>query len=149
MDNSNLALDPLDATDRALIAALRKDARASVTELALTLDLSRLTVRARMDRLKAAGVIRRFTVELGVEAVESQVRAISMIEIDGRKSDAVRRALVRLREVESLHSTNGRWSFVVQTASASLSRFDHLLTHMDGIDGIKTVETCLLLNRLD
>ena len=139
----------LDATDRALIQHLRKDGRASVTDLAGSLGLSRLTVRGRIERLQAAGVIRRFTIELGAAVEETVVRAISMVEVEGRKSDAVKRALLRFKEVESVYSTNGRWSFVVETASASLSGFDEVLTQIGAVDGVVAAESCLLLNRLD
>ena len=52
----------LDDQDEKLIAALRRDGRASLSELAGVLGLSRATVRARMDRLAARGEIAGFTV---------------------------------------------------------------------------------------
>lgn len=47
----------MDSTDQNLISALRRDGRASLSELSASLGLSRTTVRARMDRLIAGGEI--------------------------------------------------------------------------------------------
>ena len=52
----------MDETDQRLIAELRRDGRAALSELAERLGLSRATVRARMERLAARGEIAGFTV---------------------------------------------------------------------------------------
>ena len=46
----------MDDLDHGLIAELRRDGRASISELADRLQVSRATVRLRLERLKAAGV---------------------------------------------------------------------------------------------
>jgi len=45
----------MDKTDNDLIAALRRNARATLSELAAMLGLSRATVRSRMERLEQSG----------------------------------------------------------------------------------------------
>ena len=47
----------MDDTDRALIALLRNDARASIASLAKALGVARGTVQNRMARLKSDGTI--------------------------------------------------------------------------------------------
>ena len=47
----------MDTTDEAILAALRDDARASLSDLAAALRLSRTTVRARLARLQQSGEI--------------------------------------------------------------------------------------------
>ena len=47
---------PLDPTDVALVAALRRDPRQSMAELARTVDIARGTAYSRLDRLEAEGV---------------------------------------------------------------------------------------------
>lgn len=64
-----------DEGDRRLMAALRGNARMSVTELAHTLGMSRTTVRQRMDALRASGRIRRYTIETNTTD-ENQIKAI-------------------------------------------------------------------------
>ncbi len=49
-----------DAVDRALLAALAADPRATVVALADRLEMSRNTVQARMSRLEASGAFLSF-----------------------------------------------------------------------------------------
>jgi Lrp/AsnC family leucine-responsive transcriptional regulator len=60
----------LSPTDRRLLALLRQDARKSYSELAAALNVSRTTVKDRIDRLKELGVITRFTIEVAPAVVE-------------------------------------------------------------------------------
>lgn len=54
----------MDDLDRRLIAALRRDGRATLAELAHDLGVTRTTVRARMAKMVASGEIAGFT-EIG------------------------------------------------------------------------------------
>ena len=134
----------LSATDRALIAALRANARASITELAQSVGVSRATVRTRLDFLVANGRIRRFTVETDVD-VEGQVRAITLIELQGKMSRAVIRTLRRIPEVSTIYATNGSWDLVVEIRADSLVNFDRVLREIREVSGVLRSESCILL----
>ncbi len=54
----------MDDLDHRLIAALRVDGRAPLSELAKSLGVSRGTVQNRLDRLIASDVILGFTVRV-------------------------------------------------------------------------------------
>lgn len=138
----------LDKTHRLILDKLKHNARASVTEIASELRLSRLTVQSRINAMKDAAVIRRFTIELADAQDEDVIRAVSLIELKGTKSDAVKRALQRMTEVTSLHTTNGKWGLVANTETRNLATFDRLLNRIGKIDGVTNVETCLLLSRI-
>ncbi|MSU88550.1 AsnC family transcriptional regulator [Rhodobacteraceae bacterium 2CG4] len=135
-----------DATDRRLIAALRRDARLPVSSLAAALGLSRATVKARIDRLVAAGVISRFTVELGTGQEDDRVRAIVLIELEGSLSRAVIRALAALPQLARLHSTNGNWDLVAEMDCADLRDFDAALRRIREVPGVVSSQSCLLLD---
>jgi DNA-binding Lrp family transcriptional regulator len=142
MSNSTAALDELD---HQLIALLRTDARLPVAKLAARLGVSRATVSARMDRLIESGVIAGFTIMLQNRAQTSGVRAVMMVEVDGKHADIVLRRLMGMPEIRGLHTTNGRWDLVAEIEAASLSSFDELLRKVRQIDGIANTETSILL----
>jgi DNA-binding Lrp family transcriptional regulator len=48
---------PLDAVDETLLAALRRDGRATLTELQAATGQSESAVRRRLDRLRDTGVL--------------------------------------------------------------------------------------------
>ena len=138
----------IDAIDRRLLTLLRADGRASITDLAGHLGVTRVTVRARIKSLQESGVIRKFTVDAGDADLPEAIRAVSLIEVRGQKVPSVKRQLARMPEIVSLHSTNGAWSLVAQSETDSLPAFDHLLNTIGALDGVGNVETCLLLSRI-
>lgn len=135
----------LDDLDHRLIALLRTDARSPVAKIAAALGVTRATVRARLDRLIESGVIHGFTVVLARDLDPGGVRAVAMIEVDGRHAEAVIRRLAGLPAIRTLHTTNGRWDIVAEIEAESLSAFDALLRSIRQIDGIANSETSLLL----
>ncbi|WP_129360377.1 MULTISPECIES: Lrp/AsnC family transcriptional regulator [Micrococcaceae] len=132
--------------DRRLIAALRKDGRASIAALAQELDVSRATVTKRIDSLTARGIIVGFSVRVRDYAEASQVRAISLIEVEGRTTDHVIDELRGLPEILALHTTNGGWDLVAELQCVDLQDFDAVLKSIRGISGVVNSETSLLLS---
>ena len=134
----------MDSLDRNLISLLRSDARLPVASLAASLRVSRATVKARLDRLLAEGVIQGFTVVLNAPEADA-VRAIAMIEVEGRAAEPVIRRLRGFPEVRRLYSTNGRWDVVAEIEVPTLPAFDATLRRIREIEGISATETNILL----
>ncbi|MER9118830.1 Lrp/AsnC family transcriptional regulator [Mesorhizobium sp. M0954] len=134
-----------DRLDEQIITSLRHDARRSISDLAVSLGVSRATVRSRIERLERDGVIVGYTVILRADAVDQRVRGIMMIEIEGHAADRVIRALGGFSEVSTIHTTNGRWDLVIELGTQTLSEFDAVLRRIRLIPGITGSETSLLL----
>ena len=135
----------MDDIDRNLIALLRDNARLPVASLASLLKVSRGTVQNRLDRLQASGVIQGFTLRLMPEAEAGRIRAITLIEVAGERTEAVLRSLRGMAEVAAVHSTNGRWDLVVELVTGTLEGFDAALQRIRQIRGVASTETSLLL----
>ncbi len=135
----------LSTTDRRLVAALKDNARASITELAHVVGVSRTTVKNRLDALVAERRILKFTIETDAD-YRDQVRAITMIELQGSMSRMVIRALRKIPEVSSVYSTNGAWDLVVEIRAENLPQFDRVLREIREVKGVLNSETSLLLN---
>ncbi|WP_416882244.1 Lrp/AsnC family transcriptional regulator [Marivita sp.] len=136
----------MDSTDKRLISMLRHNGRASVSDLATTLNLSRATVRSRLDRLQASGDVVGFTVVLKEDVSRDPVRALMMIGIEGRGTDRVIRQLTSLPQVRALHSTNGRWDVIAELGTETLEALDDVLSRIRKFDGVSQSETSLLLS---
>ncbi|AXI56907.1 Regulatory protein AsnC (plasmid) [Pseudoseohaeicola sp. NH-UV-7] len=135
----------MDETDQKLIAALRHDARASLSDLALLLGVSRTTIRGRIERLRQRGDILGFSVVLKEDALRDPVRGLMMIGIEGRGTDRIIRQLQGFSEVRAVHSTNGRWDVIAEIGTRTLESFDAVLSKIRRLDGVATSETSLLL----
>ncbi|BCT74981.1 AsnC family transcriptional regulator [Sinomonas cyclohexanicum] len=132
--------------DRRLLSALREDGRESVANLARRLGVTRATVSSRIDRLVASGTIVGFTARVREEVDPDEVRAVTLIEVEGRSTGSVIAALRGLPEITALHTTNGRWDLVAELRTDSLRGFDALLGRIRGIEGIVNSESSLLLS---
>lgn len=136
----------MDDLDSRLIQALTRDGRASVSELAIDLRVTRATVKARMDRLRESGAIAGFTVQTRGDVVAHAVRGLMMLGIEGRGTERVMRALASMVEVQAVHSTNGNWDLIVELGTDTLEAFDACLFAIRRFEGVKRSETNLLLS---
>jgi len=136
----------VDELDQRLLAALRRDGRASLQELSLLLGVTRSTVRARLARLIATGEIAGFTVLTRAELAGRPVRGLMMLQIEGRGTERVMARLAGLAEVTALHTTNGTWDLIVEIGAETLEGFDKVLFAIRRIEGVARSETNLLLS---
>ncbi len=139
-------MSELDDGDQRLIAELRRDGRASLSDLANRLGIARATVRARMERLQARGEIVGFTVLTRGDVSALPVRGLMMIAIEGRGQERITARLVGLPEVLAVHSTNGRWDLICELGARTLEELDALILKVRGYDGVLASETNLLLS---
>ena len=131
--------------DSHLTALLRRDGRASLSELAADLKVTRATVRAHMDRLQQSGEIAGFTVKTRADVATHPVRGLMMLEIAGRGTERIVQRLRAMLAVTAVHTTNGTWDLIVEIGTMSLESFDAALTAIRTIDGVTRSETSLLL----
>lgn len=136
----------MDDMDIKLIGALRHNARASLSELAAQLGLTRATVRARLTKLQTRGDILGFSVVMKEDVLADPVRGLMMIAIEGRGTDRIMRQLSGMSEMRKVYSTNGRWDVIVEIGTETLEDFDRVLTQVRRLDGITASETSLLLS---
>jgi len=137
----------LTTIDRRLIAALKQDARVSVTTLAALLNVSRATVQTRMESLIADSIIQRFTVDVDASVDSETVKAVMLIELEGPLARSVIATLQKISEISSLHTTNGGWDLVAHIETVGLAEFDQLLRRIREVKGVLNSETNILLNR--
>ncbi|WP_281982287.1 Lrp/AsnC family transcriptional regulator [Thalassorhabdomicrobium marinisediminis] len=136
----------MDDLDTRLIKALQRDGRASISELSLDLGVTRATVKARLDRLRARGEIAGFTVLTRADVAAHGVRGLIMLGIEGRGTETVMRALLNMVEVQAVHSTNGTWDLIVEIGTETLDALDEALFRIRRMGGVTRSETSLLLS---
>jgi len=136
----------VDKLDIRLVQALRRDGRASVSQLAGDLGVTRATLKARLDRLRTSGEIAGFTVVTRTDVAAHAVRGLMMLGIEGRGTEKVMRALAGMVEVQAVHSTNGTWDLIVEIGTQTLDALDAVLFSIRRMDGITRSETSLLLS---
>ncbi len=135
----------MDDTDRALIALLRKDARASIATLAAKLKVSRGTVTNRLRKLEDQQVIVGYSVRLKPEAEPDLIRAWMGVLVEGNQTRAVIASLLGEPGVQALHDTNGRWDLLAELRAGSMAELSQVLERIRLVKGIANTETSILL----
>ncbi len=135
----------MDATDRQLIALLRKDARTSIAVLAKKLGVSRGTVSNRITKLEDTGVIVGYTVRLRPDAQPNEIQAWMGIAVEGNETRAVIGSLLGEPGVATLHDTNGRWDLLAELRAANLAELSQVLERIRLVRGISSTETSIHL----
>ena len=135
----------LDATDQALIALLREDARRPVALLAAKLGVARGTVNNRLRKLEQAGVIVGYTVQLRPDAQPDEIRAWMGIQVEGNQTRLVIAGLLGDPGVAALHDTNGRWDLLAELRASSMAGLSQVLERIRLQKGIRGTETSIHL----
>jgi DNA-binding Lrp family transcriptional regulator len=139
----------IDETDRALITLLSENARLPVADLARRLGVARTTVQARIDRLVEKGAIAGFTVRKG-SGLRAPLRATVLISVEPRATPAVLARLKSLTEVETVHTTSGRFDMIAILSADDTETLDRTLDLIGEAKGVRSSESLIHLStRLD
>jgi DNA-binding Lrp family transcriptional regulator len=135
----------LTAAEQKLLQALRANARASVTELAQTLKLSRTTVQNRLAKLEASGVISGYTVRINPAIERGKLTAYSLLRIDPKRVDAISAAIAKIPQVHQLHSVAGEFDLLGVLKADSTEELDAAIDAVGRVDGIDRTQTSVAL----
>ncbi|MFN3937004.1 MAG: Lrp/AsnC family transcriptional regulator [Gemmobacter sp.] len=140
----------MDDTDRTILNLLTADARMSVATLARRLRLARSTVQARLERLESTGTIAGYTVKLGEAARSGRIRASVLLTIEPRSQGAILSALKAMVEVETAHTTSGRFDLLLQLSAPTTASLDAALDRIGALNGVRSSESLIHLStRID
>jgi Lrp/AsnC family transcriptional regulator, regulator of ectoine-degradation genes len=120
----------LDATDIRILSAVQKHGQLSKTRLAEIVNLSPTPCWARLNKLKAAGLIRGYRGDIALDRIGDFTQVIVTVSLaHHRKSDFDRfEAHIReLDEVTECIATGGGMDYVMKIFSPSLAAFQSLM----------------------
>jgi DNA-binding Lrp family transcriptional regulator len=138
----------LDEADEALVAVLRRDGRATFSELQNSTGQSESAVKRRLERLLSTGVL-YCDVQHDSESLGHGVGAMLWLTVTPSALDAVGQALAEHPEVRFAAATTGQANLVASVAGSSTGELYTYLSEKIGVlDGVQTVETALTLRRV-
>lgn len=137
----------MDRLDRAIIAELRRNGRATYAEIGRTVGLSASSVHERVGKLEAAGVIIGYHAMVDPRAVGLGVTALVGIQpTETASDDEVADALGELPEVESCYAVAGQEAFVVKVRVGTVDELERTLGRLRRIDGVARTHTTVVLS---
>src|SRR4051812_44115307 len=120
----------LDALDTKILAALARDARTPMRDLAQTIGLSAPSTTERVRRLEAAGVIEGYTVRVNAAAIGLPLAAVLRIRPMPGELNRVAGLLAGIPEITSCDRVTGDDCFI---AKAQVPSVQDLETLIDGL----------------
>ncbi len=137
----------IDDLDRALLALLAADGRATMAQLGRGVGLSRTAVLARVQRLERAGVIRGYHAEVVLPDEPRAHRARVGVVIRTPDVAGYVRRLMALDGVTEVETVAGEYDLVVLLAAGSAEELDGLLDRISGWSETVRTTTWVVLRR--
>ncbi len=132
--------------DRQLVELLRANARTSTAALARRLGVARSTVKARIARLEAEGVIAGYTVRLGQTPERPAITAHVLLEASAKRADALIRELRSLPAIRGLYAISGAFDYLAIVETPSTHEMDAILDRIGRIEGVARTQTHIALS---
>jgi len=132
--------------DQQLLAVLRDNGRASITDIATLLGLSRATVQKRLERLEQADVIAGYSVRLSSAYLDQKIKAHVSITVRPRMTTDIISAMKTLDSVRSIYSVSGPYDLIAEVAALSVSDLDQVIDRIIAIDGVERTESSVILS---
>jgi DNA-binding Lrp family transcriptional regulator len=136
---------PLDEKDRQILELLRADARLPLKTLAARIGLARSTLRDRLSRLEADGIIRGYRADIADGC--TGVSAYLFIRLKSTPAPALIALLRRMPEVRSCTSLTGDIDLLVEIAAPTTDRVNALRDRISSHEMVADLTTSIVLDR--
>ena len=117
----------LDVVDSKILSELQKDASRSLDEIAKIIGASKTPVWNRIKKLRAAGVIKRTTIELDAEALGFEACFFVLIRTSEHEADWQSRFINALKnrpEVLEAHRLAGEIDYILKVLVPNAKAYD-------------------------
>ena len=136
---------PLDALDRAILAALLEDARLSQVQLAERIPLSPTAIARRIRALEEAHVIEGYQAQINRRALDLGMTVIVQISLKSQSEDvleAFEKAVARAPSVVSCYLMSGDDDYLLTVMARDLPDFERIhkeqLSRLPGVARMKS-----------
>ena len=133
MENSAIS-----ALDWQLIELLQKNSRATISELAKSLNRSRSTITERLERLVESGVIQSFEAKVDSEKLGFGLKAFIRLSAGSQSHRQIVDVISKIPEVVECHVLTGSELLIIQVVAKDMA---HLRTMVDGLTAYGSTQT--------
>ena len=123
-------MDQLDRIDRNIVAALSRDGRLSMAQLAEKVGLSKTPVQARVRRLEDAGFIRGYAAIVDRERMGEAHLAFVQVKLSDTRLaalDAFNKAVRDVPEIEQCHMMAAGFDYLLKVRTRDIASYRRVL----------------------
>ncbi|MDP5029170.1 MAG: Lrp/AsnC family transcriptional regulator [Paraglaciecola sp.] len=131
--------------DEQLISILRSNARATISDLARVLNLSRSTVQNRLTKLEQTGVIKGYSVEFGSQYLSELVCSHVAIKVRQKLTAKTNSQLRLISQIAELYAISGEFDLIAVVQAQSLEQLSQLLDDIGNLEGVERTNSSVIL----
>ena len=126
----------MDNVDRAIVQKLSIDSRTPFLTISKEIGVSEGTIRQRVAKMQKAGVIKRFTLQMGTSTT-------ALIEITTSSSVPTQKISDKIKKLGVLHvyEVTGRFSIIAIVQAEDFNKLNTVLEFIRSIEGVVQTET--------
>ncbi len=133
----------LDNIDLSILREFANDARKSYRELAKKLGVSPATIHERVKKLKQAGIIKKFAVQVDYDKLGFKVTAIIGIKAEGKSLLALEEDLASHPNVVAVYDTNGEYDVIVIGKFRDFSELNKFVKWLQQRNDVRSTNTAM------
>jgi DNA-binding Lrp family transcriptional regulator len=138
----------MDETNRQILGLLQENARMPIKSIAARVGLARSSVRERIARMEASGVIRAYRVEIGgAGAKTAAVEAYLIIRLEKTPAPKTIARIVAHPDVARCSSIGGDIDVIVEAQTADVAALNRLRDELASYPHVVDLTTALILKR--
>ncbi|MHA1921916.1 MAG: Lrp/AsnC family transcriptional regulator [Candidatus Heimdallarchaeota archaeon] len=126
----------LDPIDQQIVNILMEDSRTTNVKIAKKIKRSESTVRQRLTKLIAKGVLRKFTVIVDPNAFGVNTIAFVGVNTNSSKLLKVIKNLNKINEIVSISTTTGDYMILCEVWTKDGAHLSDVIDKMEEIDGV-------------
>ncbi len=139
----------LDKVDSAILRLLQKNSRMSYQEMSKHTGISDATIQFRLKRMKARGIIDKFTVVANPALLGYAVMAVMLVQTDTDKHDDAKLALAKIPEITEVYSILGEYDLLIKVWAGSLTELNTVMNEkIRAVDGIEDLLEMVVVERV-
>ena len=135
-----------DEIDERIIRILQEDSRRAFVDIANEIGLSESAVRRRVKNLVDRAIIKRFTIELGVNDKTSAITLISVAST--ADTSAVSNRLMELNGVKVVYEITGQYDIAAIIAAPAIVDINRCIDDIRKIEGVSDTDTVIILKTM-
>lgn len=136
----------IDSIDIQILKELQDDARKSLKEIAESVGVAEGTIYNRINKLKKAGVIKKFIPVIDYSLLGYDIIAVIGITAEGGYMVEIEQEIAKEKNVTAVYDVTGEYDILVVAKFKNRENLNEFVKKIAGMEKIKKTYTMLVLN---
>jgi len=135
----------LDDLDRKIISTLQIDGRIPFSRLAKHLRVSESTIYLRIKKLRDAGVLRGFTIDIDHRKLGKDTVAYVFVKTTPRQHQRATKVIMNIVDIYEIHEITGEYQLILKIITDSRRKLNEIVRRLRRVDGVREIYVALVL----